>query len=279
VGVRCVRRVSLRRDRGPALHGARRGFFAAGDVRGGGRSLQFSLHVSLVYASMAMPHKPFSDSVEISVLTKCKRRCALCYGLNNDDGEKRGQLAHIDRNGENIEENNAAFLCLEHHELYDSTSRQAKGYKPGELKRHQETLLVYVLTLKNEPSASANGIRPTVGLDLYDRRLLIYKVARQFVRDVFEHLKPDLQLILKFVADTDEALFLFDPALAEYLETLFKQALRLHTVGLLRERMQTNVEEVEKFVALVQEHTGLAEWFSKQPEEIRARFAPFLRVA
>jgi hypothetical protein len=225
-----------------------------------------------------MPHKPFPDSVEISVLTKCRRRCALCFGLDNDDTEKRGQLVHVDRDGENIDEDNAAFLCLPHHELYDSTSRQAKGYMPGELKRHQATLLVYVLTLKNEPNGPVNGIKPIVDLDLYDRRLLTYKAARQFVRDVFENLRPDLKLILKFAADTDEALFLFDPGLAEYLEALFKKALRLHTVGLLRERIQTNADEAENFAALVQEETGLAVWFSEQPEEIRARFAPFLRL-
>ena len=234
---------------------------------------------ALVYASGTMPRKPFPDSVEISVLTKCKRRCALCFGINNDDTEKRGQLVHVDRDGENIDEDNAAFLCLPHHELYDSTSRQARGYMPGELKRHQETLLAYALTLKNEPNVPMSGIKPTVGLDLYDRRLLIYKAARQFVRDVSENLRPELKLILKFAADTDEALFLFDPGLAEYLETLFKKALRLDTVGLLRERMQTDAGEAENFVALIQEETGLAVWFAEQPQEIRARFAPFLRLA
>ncbi len=232
-----------------------------------------------MYALEAMPRKPFPDSVEISVLTKCKRRCALCFGLHNDDTEKRGQLVHVDRDGENIDEDNAAYPCLPHHELYDSTSRQAKGYMPGELKRHQATLLVYVLTLKNEPNGLVNGIKPTVALDVYDRRLLIYKAARQFVRDVSEHLRPDLKLILKFAADTDQALFLFDPELAEYLETLFKKALRLDTVGLLRERMQTDADAAENFEALVRQETGLAVWFAGQPEEIRARFAPFLRLA
>lgn len=229
--------------------------------------------------TLAVPRKSFPDSVQIAVLTKCKRRCALCFGLDNDDKEKRGQLVHVDRDGDNINEDNAAFLCIPHHDLYDSTSRQAKGYMPGELKQHRETLLVYVLTLKSEPNDPVNGAKPTVGLDVYDRRLLIYKATREFVREVFKDLRPDLQLILKFNADTDEALFLFDDALAGYLETLFKNALRLHTVDLLRERMQTDADEAEKFVALLQEGKDLAEWFAEQPEGIRARFAPFLRLA
>jgi hypothetical protein len=107
----------------------------------------------------------------------------------------------------------------------------------------------------------------------------MYQTTRQFVRDVASNLRPGLQLILKFAADTDEALFSFDVSLAKYLETLFTKALRLHTIELLRERMQTHPDEAENFQALVNEETSLAIWFTEQPEEIRTRFAPFLRLA
>jgi len=215
---------------------------------------------------------------------KCKRRCALCFGLNNDSAEKRGQIAHIDREGENIDETNAAFLCSFHHDLYDSKSHQTKGYTPGELRSHQETLWAFVTTIKNEGKEDEMAGRREsrtggVGLDVYDRRLPIYLTARQFVRDVAENLRPDLPLILKFASETDEALFLFDDELAEYLQTLFKKALRLHTTGLLRERMLTHPEEAEKFQAIAEEDTQLALWFTAQPEVIRARFAPFLQLA
>lgn len=133
-----------------------------------------------------MPHKPFPPSVEISVLTKCRRRCALCYGLHNDFAEKRGQLAHIDRDGENIAEGNAAYLCTLHHDLYDSTSHQTKGFIPGELKGHQETLLAYVTTIatiKNETTdelTSRHGPTSGAALDVYDRRIPTYRITRQF---------------------------------------------------------------------------------------------------
>jgi hypothetical protein len=231
------------------------------------------------------PRKDFRPDVETSVLMKCKRRCALCYGLNNDDGEKKGQLAHVDRNRANNAEANAVWLCAPHHDLYDTTSRQTKGYTPGELKGHQATLLVYVSTIKTRATDAANipsGPTPVfpsgIGLDVYDRRIPIYLKARQFVRDVAETLRPELKLILKFSAETDEALFLFDESTAQYLETLFKKALRLHTMGLMRERMASD-DEVENFQALVDEDFALAVWFAEQPEEIRARFAPFLRLA
>jgi hypothetical protein len=229
-----------------------------------------------------MAHKPFSDAVQVSVVTKCKRRCALCFGLDNDYAEKRGQLAHIDRDGQNTAESNAAYLCSLHHDLYDATSLQTKGYMPGELKSHQETLWAFVTTIKSEAkdekatqhARAAGG----VGVDVYDRRVPIYRTTRQFVRDVCESLRPELQLILKFARDTDEALFLFDGEVAEYLQTLFKKALRLHTTGLLRERMLTHADEVEKFQAIAAEDMELALWFNAQLEEIRARFAPFLQL-
>jgi hypothetical protein len=232
-----------------------------------------------------MTRKPFPEGVETAVLTKCKRRCALCFGLNNDVAEKRGQLAHIDA-PENNDESNAAFLFTLHHDLYDTTSSQTKGYTPGELRAHQETLWAYVSTIKKrmkrEPSAqralkSRRGAG--VALDVYDRRLSVYRTARQFVRDVSEKLSPELRLILKFATDTDEALFLYDESVAEYLETLFKKALRLHTLELLRERMGRDPDEAQKFQLLLNEETALAHWFAEQPEEIRARFAPFLRLA
>ena len=213
---------------------------------------------------------------------------------------------HIDRDGENVDENNAAFICSLHHDLYDSTSHQTKGFTPGELRSHQETLWAFVTTIKSEtkdemtgrqessrpksanwrsaitktsPAATRRSPAAGVGLDVYDRRVPIYRTTRQFVRDVSENLRPELKLILKFAWETDEALFLFDEELAEYLETLFKKALRLHTTALLRERMLTHPDEAEKFQSIVEEDTQLALWFAAQPEEIRARFAPFLRLA
>ncbi len=60
--------------------------------------------------------------------------------------------------------------------------------------------------------------------DRYDRRLLIYKATKEFVQDVFKNLRPDLQLILKFNADTDETLFLFAHGITEYLATRFHES-------------------------------------------------------
>lgn len=231
-----------------------------------------------------MPRKDFPTSVMTSVLMRCKRRCALCYGLDNDFGIKRGQLAHIDRNATNNEEGNAAYLCSAQHDLYDSTSRQTKTYTPGELKGHQDNLLAYVLTIRTRTrretvKRTLNVKHARVTLDIYDRRLPTYRIARQFIRDVCENLKPELQQLFKFAADTDEALFLYDESIAGYLELLFKKALRLRTLALLKERMYTHPDESQNYQEIMREESALAVWFTTQPEESRARFAPFLRLA
>lgn len=50
--------------------------------------------------------------MEAEVLIKSKRRCSLCYGLNNDLEEKAGQIAHLDKNRDNHSIDNLAFYVL-----------------------------------------------------------------------------------------------------------------------------------------------------------------------
>ena len=226
----------------------------------------------------------FPDAVEIEVLKKSRRRCAFCYFFRNDIRAKmNGQIAHIDRDSSNVALENAAYLCLNHHDEYDGTRKQSKRLKPEELKYYQGLLYEVVRSLPSGLGRPKTGIasrKPPITLEVYDRRLLFYQKTRQFIRDVSENLRPDLKLVLQFNTDTDEALFLFDDSLAGYLETLFKNALRLRTLNLLRERMLTHPDEVvpEQFHTRVEEETELALWFANQPEATRARFAPFLRL-
>jgi hypothetical protein len=233
-----------------------------------------------------MPRRSFSDKIQADVLVKCRRRCALCFCLKGDDREKRGQLAHIDRNSENDAPENAAFLCSPHHDRYDSTSHQTKRILPDELKEYQQILYASVesfaaLARKKQPRSrlgSRVGRRAKVSLEIYDRRVPIYLKTMQFVRDVVGDLNPELKTILQFGTDTDQAVFLFDDSIAEYLDDLFKRAMRLRTLELMRTRMQTNPDEAERFGAVLKENTAVAHWFSEQFEEIRARFTPFLRL-
>jgi hypothetical protein len=226
-----------------------------------------------------MKRKGFPKDVETEVLSKCRRRCALCFGLSADFDEKDGQIAHIDRNSANAALENAAYLCLPHHAKYGGQSKQTKGLTPDELRTHQSSLYAF---LASEPWPSASGrikrrLRRKVGvsLEVYDRRIEVYRTTVKFIRFVTKDLKPDFAGILQFARDTEEALFLFDEAVAEYLSTIFKNALRLHATGLMLARPDT----VQDLRSLANEQTEMAVWFSNQMQEIRATFAPFLHLA
>lgn len=81
------------------------------------------------------PRRKIPAGHETAVLVKSARRCLLCFHLNGDLGEKHGQVAHLDGNRSNAAEDNLAFICLPHHSVFDSTTRQHKNYTIHELKR------------------------------------------------------------------------------------------------------------------------------------------------
>jgi len=91
-------------------------------------------------------------AIEAEILTACRRRCCLCVALRADDGEKKGQIAHLDHDPSNNAPDNLVFLCLEHHDEYDSTSSQSKGLTIEELKRHRAALTARM-------AAGASGLR------------------------------------------------------------------------------------------------------------------------
>jgi len=97
--------------------------------------------------------------VEEKILTASRRRCALCYGLTRDTSIKRGQIAHLDGDVSNNTPDNLAFLCLPHHEEYDSRSRQAKGITPAELGRYRDELYKAISTAWNKPATFTPAIR------------------------------------------------------------------------------------------------------------------------
>jgi len=88
--------------------------------------------------------KKAPDDVVADIVTACRRRCCICFGLRNDDNEKRGQIAHLDRDPANNAIDNLAFLCLEHHDQYDSRTSQSKGLTIDEVKRYRTALLAFV---------------------------------------------------------------------------------------------------------------------------------------
>ena len=81
------------------------------------------------------------------LLLLCRRRCCVCYFLDgNTAPTTQGQIAHLDRNRTNNTQGNLVYLCLRHHDLYDSRPSQSKALTPEEIKKYRDKLQDEFLT-------------------------------------------------------------------------------------------------------------------------------------
>lgn len=112
---------------------------------------------------MAKRKKP-SENITTKVITASKRRCCVCWGLRNDNSEKRGQIAHLDRDPSNNDLDNLVWLCLDHHDRYDSRTSQSKGLTIQEVKHYRDKLVSALLarTESSPPSSVARESKATV---------------------------------------------------------------------------------------------------------------------
>ncbi len=88
---------------------------------------------------MVARKRPAKD-IETSVLVLSKRRCCLCYCWGEHKGRRKGQIAHLNRKRNDSRFDNLVWLCVEHHDEYDSRTSQSKGITPGELREHRSQL-------------------------------------------------------------------------------------------------------------------------------------------
>jgi hypothetical protein len=104
-----------------------------------------------------MVRKVVPQETQASVLAASRRRCAICFGLHGDRGTKAGQIAHLDRDAANSSFENLVFLCLEHHDLFDTRTSQSKGLTPHEVRRYREELTAAIERGEFGPGASLGG--------------------------------------------------------------------------------------------------------------------------
>ena len=87
-----------------------------------------------------MSRNTIPDDVQNSILTKSRRRCCLCFWLDGRDEVQKGQIAHLDQNNKNPDEDNLVFLCFDHHDDYDGIPRLAKGLRETEVRHWRDEL-------------------------------------------------------------------------------------------------------------------------------------------
>ena len=128
---------------------------------------------------------------ERAVLIKSRRRCCLCFWLDAIDKNQKGQIAHLDHEKTNMNEDNLCWLCLEHHDEYDSTTSQSKGLQKGEVKHYRNELYkemefrFYSLEVERKLRLAKQAIRETAhdGLNLRVQEAPSRKDAEQWQAD------------------------------------------------------------------------------------------------
>jgi hypothetical protein len=92
--------------------------------------------------------KHIKKNDEADVLVESRRRCSICFGLYGDFSIKRGQIAHLDGDKENNNRSNLTFLCLPHHDEYDSRTSQSKGLNKKEVLHYQSLLKEHIISIE-----------------------------------------------------------------------------------------------------------------------------------
>jgi hypothetical protein len=89
---------------------------------------------------MSRQRKRLPATHEARILDSSRRRCCVCFVMNGDVEEKRGQIAHLDHNPSHCDLNNLVFLCMLHHDQYDSITSQSKGLTEAEVRLYRDKL-------------------------------------------------------------------------------------------------------------------------------------------
>ena len=106
---------------------------------------------------MAKRRRAIPTAIQTELLLQSRRRCCLCFGLKADIEEKDGQIAHLDRNPSNNKLDNLAWLCLPHHDQYDSVRRQTKRFTPEEVKSYRTQLCSRLSVLMSKSPGEESG--------------------------------------------------------------------------------------------------------------------------
>jgi hypothetical protein len=209
---------------------------------------------------VANNRKKIPPGTELRILTLSKRRCALCFGLYGDIGVRPGQIAHVNRDRTNNLEDNLAFLCLPHHDEYDTKRSQSKRFTSDELRAYRAELYARMAEQPGLAWADAD-----TGGASRSRRKLGQVIAAAAI---------DFPAVWKFGSETDEALFLFDRHVSEYLAQLYKQGLQLAVHGEVLKGLPVGDERAGR----VDRQMELVLWFNEQFGALRAKLAPYLTL-
>ena len=166
-----------------------------------------------------------TSTTEADVLIKCARRCAVCYGLKRDLRRKKGQIAHADQDPSNRLEANLVFLCLYHHDEYDSTTSQAKNITERELKTYRDFLIEAIARNEHASSRPSNpsfekSVHHDDGIFKRSNRL----ITERALQDMIWRLQSDNSYDEKSSKRVQRFRFFFGETGNQYIDPKLKSA-------------------------------------------------------
>ena|SRR4028119_169601 len=231
-----------------------------------------------------MVSKSTAPTVETGVLLRSRRRCAICFGLHRDTNVKRGQITYLDHDNTNSNFANLAFLCLEHHAEYDSKASQSKGITEREIMSFRgelyefaksEKILAWADYLEVETGLKPSE-RPKLSPEAYELKIKVYRTVKDFLNIIMSEATISREQLQTFVQDTDEAIFLFDKELTDYLRQIYRKAFRLYYANRLLNAPFMPIEADRN--KLADEHAELLKWFGDQFEIMREVFSKYIAL-
>lgn len=110
--------------------------------------------------------------------------------------------------------------------------------------------------------------------DLFDRRFAVFQAARIFLSEIFRKAHVSDEALWNYRAGIGEAVFLLDDELRDYLEEIYKAALKMR---MHRQQYEGIPPIQERSVAVEAEHEQLS-WLIDQLPILVERFKPFLKL-
>jgi hypothetical protein len=145
--------------------------------------------------------------------------------------------------------------------------------KPDEIKsieQDKELTRLNNRVLSAEQGNATN--RQPLSLEVYERKIAIYRTTRDFIGLIISNADITAEAILKFVNDKDEALFLFDREVADYLQELQRKAAKLYAINQPLKLDHSKLPIGETRWQLADESSELLLWFELQFEVMREIF-------
>ena len=111
-------------------------------------------------------------------------------------------------------------------------------------------------------------------LDLFEKRLKVYDVARNFIESIVESGETKEEEKKKFISDTNGSKWLFNDDIRTYFEEqLWKNAIDLEVIKAELEGSLDGNERSNK----AQRQGEIIKWFNAQFNVLDEKFSPFLR--